>query len=186
MTSLVCLTSCPSWRRRRAYPSWVSSGLGPTATIRLFRQGASAWSAFVRAPSLCFVSFSYFPLCFVSGGKEKNWVGRRISFERGRREALVLVSIWWLASMAKQSSGGPVRCPNPTGPILWSCLSWSCRCPNPTDELLSCTVRVDVPIQLTKVPSCMVCGPEAFRVLCSPSCAIDRPQLYGFRARFPL
>jgi hypothetical protein len=45
-------------------------------------------------------------------------------------------------------------------------------------------VRVEVPIQPTEVPSCLVCGPELFRVLCSP-CAVDRPELYGFGPGFP-
>jgi hypothetical protein len=46
-------------------------------------------------------------------------------------------------------------------------------------------VRVDVPIQPTDVlPSCMVCGLESFGVLYSPSCAVDRLELYVFRAQF--
>jgi hypothetical protein len=72
-----------------------------------------------RESTFSFVLFpsSFSPLWFVSGGKEKK-VGGRISFEWRRREALVLVSVWWLASMAEQSSRGPDRCPNPTGLIL--------------------------------------------------------------------
>jgi hypothetical protein len=42
------------------------------------------------------------------------------------------------------------------------------------------------PIQPTNVPSCMVCGPESFRVLCSHSCAVDWSELYGFWTRFSL
>jgi hypothetical protein len=103
------------------------------------------------------------PFISLCGGEvKKQRVGSSFSFERGRREVLVLGCVWWLVSMAEQSCRGPGRCSNPTtGPILWSCLSWSCRSPNPTDESLSWAVRVEVPIQPTEVLSCMVCGPES-------------------------
>jgi hypothetical protein len=32
--------------------------------------------------------------------------------------------------------------------------------------------------------SCMVCGLKSFGVLCSSSCAVDRPKLYDFRAQY--
>jgi hypothetical protein len=88
----------------------------------------------------------------LSGGEERLWL-------------LVVCdgSSRWRNGVVETRFDVPIRLDR----IFGSCLSCSCRCPNPTDELLSCTVWVEVPIQSTEGLSCMVCGPESFGALCS-------------------
>jgi hypothetical protein len=137
----------------------------------LLRHGASAMVVLWG----CFLPFRFsLPFSFLCAEKKKVLV----SGEEAREVLVFGSSVWWLVLTAEQSCGDPDRYSNPSGPIVWSCLSWSCRCPNPTDGNwvveLSGVCWCSNPTHKSASYSCMVYRPESFGILCFPSCAVDR------------